>query len=78
MASGINMIQRTPELDAFELRWLRDYPNNFQKNLRRFEDFRRHACAMGAFPLRDPLDGIEDKIKFARAINGLKTPRGAR
>lgn len=34
-----------------------------------------YAKSLGAFPLRDPLEGIETKIDVARALNVQSTPR---
>jgi hypothetical protein len=32
----------------------------------------KEAVALGVFPPKDPLEGIEVKIKIAKVVNGLK------
>ena len=34
----------------------------------------RHACFMGAFPRRDPLDGLDHVIERTRKIHAVKSP----
>ncbi len=48
-------------------------PADFEKNRKIFDEVVRQAIAMGVFPPKDPLEGIEDKIRLARAINGRRT-----
>ncbi len=54
-------------------RWENDYrrrePVNFLENLRLYEALYAEACALGLFPLKDPLEGLPLKIQMARALN---------
>ena len=78
------MWRPTPEVEAFELPWLRDYPLDLPRTMRLVEALYEHAHKLGAFRRRDPGDGLEarlrleDKIRFARALNGLRSPDGDR
>jgi len=47
-------------------------PDYFQ-NLAIFEGLYREAIALGALPLKDPLEGIENDIRLARLLNVHKT-----
>ena len=70
------MIRRTPELDAFELRYLRDYPLHHQRNMQLYEVMYQHAVHMGVLPAPVDWEALEEKIRFIRRINGLRTPPG--
>jgi len=70
------MMKATVELEAFEVRWMRDYPLDSARSFRLVDAMYDHARKMGAIPILDPREGLEDKIKFARAMNGLRTPSG--
>ena len=63
------MIRRTPELEAFERQQIRDEPKGYLANLSMFHNMLTWARTMGAIPLKDPLEGIEDDIRLARALN---------
>jgi hypothetical protein len=67
------MIRRTPELEAFEYRWLCTQPRDWRENVRLMDALYEHARAMGVFPLRDPLEGLADKVRLRRAINGMRS-----
>jgi hypothetical protein len=71
------VLRRTPELDAFEVRQLRDYPVNHERAWAIFDALWEHARRMGAVP-RDPLEKLPEKIRIAKAVNGLKTSGGDR
>jgi hypothetical protein len=42
---------------------------DFQQNLRIYEALYQQACLLGVLPPENPLEGIEDKIRLAKAIN---------
>lgn len=50
-----------------------DKPADFQRNLAIIETIYEHARLSGAFPPAEPLEGIEDKIRLAKALNGLRS-----
>jgi hypothetical protein len=49
-------------------------PMSYLANLRIFEALFREARALGAFPLRDRLEGIEVDIALAKAIRRVRRP----
>jgi hypothetical protein len=56
-------------LEQWEKRFLREKTSDFFHNLRLFEGLYDEARALGAFPLDDPLEGLENKVRFARRLN---------
>ncbi|HUL30063.1 MAG TPA: helix-turn-helix transcriptional regulator [Thermodesulfobacteriota bacterium] len=53
----------------FETNLLRKEKVDYGRNLRIVEALYREAVALGAFPLRNPLDGIDVDLRIAKAIN---------
>lgn len=48
---------------------------NLKRNFQIIEALYDEAVALGAIPLRDPLEGIKIDIKIAKIVNGIsKTP----
>ena len=66
---------RHPLVDAFEDEQCRRSPPDPAANRRIFEAMYRHAVALGVLPLDDPLDGIEDDVRLAKALN-VRTTAG--
>jgi hypothetical protein len=61
---------RNPELlREFDKEWIRGSPPDYRFNLHIVEAMLREAEHLGAFPPRDPLEGIEVDIRVARALN---------
>ena len=66
-------------------KWHREYlaktPPDFFQNLQIFESLYKEAQYLGVLPTKDPLEGIDFKIKFARSLNvsgiAKKTGKGA-
>ena len=73
-----NMIRRTPELDAMELRWQASQPSHGPRYWRKIEAMYDFARESGALTNRDPLDGLEEKIRFIRRRQCLGADRSAR
>jgi len=44
---------------------------DYFKNLKIFEEMFKEAVYLNAFPLKDPLEGIEVDIKIAKVINNV-------
>lgn len=63
------MVRNPHLLDALNKDQVRVSPHDYFHNLSLFEGLCDEAMAMGAFPLEDPLEGIETDIKLARVIN---------
>ena len=60
---------RNPELiRRFEDEQARRSPPDYRANLRIFEELWKHAHRLGALPLRDPLEGIENDLRLARML----------
>lgn len=61
---------RDPEyFTNWETAWLRDHPLDLEARFRLLDGMLAHARALGMFPPRDPLEGIEVDIRIARALN---------
>jgi len=61
--------------EAWEAQYIANAPRDFQRNLRLMNAMYEHARSLGAFPLKNPLEGLEDKIRLAKAIN-VRTDSG--
>lgn len=77
------MVKNTEELREFERKLVRSEKPDYLRNVRILNALRREAVALGVFPPSDPLDGIELKVRIAKAINNVRTTprprrRGAR
>ena len=67
------MVKNPALVEAFEkAQSLLDRPD-FARNLKIVEALYREACLLGAFPLKDPLEGIEVDVRLARVLN-VRTP----
>jgi hypothetical protein len=65
----LEMIKNRKLLERFEAELARKQRKNLKRNLKILDGLYAEAVALGAFPLRDPLDGIETDIKVAKAVN---------
>ena len=63
------MLKRRDLVEAFEKDQMRRARPDYNQNLRILEAMHREALALGALPLKDPLDGIEVDIRLAKVIN---------
>jgi len=66
------MIRRLDLVEAFERELQRRQPVDYQQNLRIAEALYEEARALGVFPLKDPLDGIEVDVRLAQALNAIR------
>lgn len=55
----------------FETDFLRKNKAGYEKNIRIVDSLYNEAVAIGAFPLRDPLEGIEVDLKIAKVVNSV-------
>ena len=67
------MIKDPDKIRKFENDLIRREKVDIQKNFQIFEAMYEEAVALGLLPLKDPLEGIEIKIKIAKAINSVTT-----
>ena len=65
------MIQDDKKLEMFEKELMRLQKPDPVRNFQIVEALYEEAVALGAFPLKDPLDGIEVDIKIAKAVNSV-------
>lgn len=65
------MIRDCDELRRFEKDLAEKESPDFLQNLALVESLYEEARALGEFPLKNPLDGIENDIALARAINSV-------
>lgn len=56
-------------LERFELELVRRSAPDFAQNLRIVEALYQEAVLLGVLPRPDPLEGIEAKVRLARALN---------
>ena len=64
------MIKNSATLKKFEDEFMRTSgPLPFKKALRLFTAMWKEAVALGAFPPKDPLEGIEVDIRIAKILN---------
>lgn len=65
------MITDAKKWAAFEEETIRADKPDFSHNIRLVEAMYREAVALGAFPPKDPLEGLEVDIRIARVVNGV-------
>ncbi len=54
---------------AWEDNYIASQPPDFLRNLQLLDGMYELACALGAFPLADPLEGLETDLRVAKALN---------
>jgi hypothetical protein len=67
------MIRNAHLIDALNKAQTQASPPDYFQNLALFEALYREARALGALPLKDPLEGIETDIRLAQILNVHKT-----
>jgi hypothetical protein len=63
------MIRDHDMLEQWEKKHSREQSPDYFHNLRLFEALYEEARALGAFPLENPLEGLESKVCLARRLN---------
>jgi len=66
------MVKNTLKLQAFEAARIRAEKVDVEQNLRILDALYEEALMLGALPPKDPLDGIEVKIRVAKAVNNVQ------
>ncbi len=59
------------ELLKFELNVLREEKADYERSARIVDALYHEAVALGVFPLRNPLEGIEVDLKVAKVVNSV-------
>jgi len=65
------MIKRNKVLEEFERKMLRENLP-YEKKLEIYEAMLEEARALGIFPLKNPLEGIEKDIELSRRLRSVK------
>lgn len=68
------MVKNPEKLRAFEVERIKAEPVDIEKNFRILDALYEEARMLGVFPPKDHLEGIEDKVRMARAISGTRGP----
>ena len=66
------------EFERFETQILRNEKLDMKKKFKILESLYREAVALGKFPLKDSLEGLEVDIRIAKGINGVSGKAGSR
>jgi len=66
------MVKNAKKLQAFEAERIRAEKVDVEQNLRILDALYEEALMLGALPPKDPLDGIEVKIRVAKAVNNVQ------
>lgn len=67
------MIKNPALVAEFEKSQAQAEPPDFFRNLAIVEALYREACLLGAFPLKDSLEGIDTDVRLAKVLN-VRTP----
>ena len=59
------------ELQRFEIKILRNEKLDIRKRFKIVEALYKEAVALGVFPLKDSLEGLEVDIRIAKGINSV-------
>jgi len=63
------MIKNAELLERFEYKQLKKETLSYRDALKIYESMWLEAKALGILPLKNPMDGIEVKIKISRILN---------
>jgi hypothetical protein len=66
------MIKNNKDFAKFERNLIRKEKVDYKRNLKLVDAMYREAVALGVFPPKNPLEGIETKIKLARVLNSVR------
>ena len=65
------MITNRRELEKFEKELIKNDKADLHKNLAILDALYEEAVALGVFPPKDPLEGLDVDLKIARVINSV-------
>jgi hypothetical protein len=65
------MLRRTPRLDELERKLIAGEPADYHRGLAIYEALWREAVQLGVLPSKDPLEGLEAKVRFVKALHAL-------
>jgi len=64
------MINRTRKYEEFETSLLKE-KSDIMKNFQLVDGLYKEAVELGVFPLKDPLEGLDVKIRIAKVVNSV-------
>jgi hypothetical protein len=70
------MLIPTKSYREFEDRLVASTPVDVHRNFQIQQWLYEHAVKLGAFPPRDPLEGLDTKIHLAKVLNNVRGPSG--
>jgi len=62
-------MMKAKEFQKFELTLLRREKRDVKRNFKIVEALYKEAVALGVFPLKNPLDGLDVDLRIAKVIN---------
>jgi len=62
---------RHDEFQTFEIEFLRNEKLDLKKKFKILEALYKEAVALGVFPLRDSLEGLDVDIRIAKVVNSV-------
>jgi len=62
---------RDDEFEEFEIELLRNGNLDLKKKFKILEALYKEAVALGVFPLRDSLEGLDVDIRIAKVVNSV-------
>jgi len=68
------MVKNPEKLRAFEAERIRTEKVDIERNFRIIDALYDEARMLGVLPPKDPLEGIDVKIRIARAVNYVQRP----
>lgn len=68
------MIKDPKRWEEWETEYLKRGTVDYLRNLELLEAMYQETKALGAFPRKDPLEGLETKIRLAKALNVSTAP----
>ena len=66
------MVKNHEKLRAFEAERIRTEKVDIERNFRIVDALYDEARMLGVLPSKDPLEGIEEKVRLAWALKGIK------
>ena len=67
------MIKDPKFFEEWERKFIASEPPNYKRNVRIFEAMLSEVKALGVWPPKDPLEGIEVDLRVARMLNASRS-----
>ncbi|MBN8572032.1 MAG: hypothetical protein J0M18_20620 [Ignavibacteria bacterium] len=66
------MVKNPEILKNFEEEYIKNDKRTPLERIKKYDEMYNFAILSGAIPKKNPLEGIEEKIKLAKILNGVK------